>query len=88
LTFSLIFYVDYAGNLDGQCSTSGYFFSLGSRLLCWCSKKEQGVGVSSIEVEYAIAIVVHAKKHRSWMWILLGELDLSQLFHSIVFFDN
>jgi hypothetical protein len=56
LSFS---YAHWAGDLDERCSISGYFFSLVYGLVCWCSKKQQGVGLSFAKTKYASA--THAK---------------------------
>lgn len=44
------------------------------------------MGLTSIEVEYAS--VVHVGKHLSRMWMLLGELDLTQRHTLFRFCDN
>lgn len=45
-------------------------FSLVFGRICYCSKKQQGVGLYSTEAKYASAI--HVEKHLSWMQMLLG----------------
>ncbi|KAK5841095.1 hypothetical protein PVK06_010003 [Gossypium arboreum] len=42
---------DWAGSVDGMKSTSGYFFSLGSSVFSWSSKKQQTVAQSTVEAE-------------------------------------
>ncbi|KAA3486344.1 pleiotropic drug resistance protein 3-like [Gossypium australe] len=37
---------DWAGSVDDMKSTSGYFFTLGSSVFCWSSKKQQTVAQS------------------------------------------
>jgi hypothetical protein len=43
---------DWAGNKDDQRSTSGYAFSIRSRVVSWSSKKQPTVSFSSTEAEY------------------------------------
>ncbi|KAG8488945.1 hypothetical protein CXB51_017000 [Gossypium anomalum] len=46
---------DWAGSVDDMKSTSGYFFTLGSGVFSWSSKKQQKVAQSTIEAEYITA---------------------------------
>ena len=39
---------DWAGSSVDQKSTSGYCFSVGSRMISWCSRKQKSVALSSI----------------------------------------
>ena len=50
----LVGYTDsnYAGDIDSCKSTSGYMFHLGFGPICWQSKKQNNVSLSSTEVEY------------------------------------
>ena len=60
---------DYGGCVDDMKSTSGYVFSLGSRVFSWLSKKQQSVAQSSAEAEYVSASI--ATSQVSWLrWIL------------------
>jgi hypothetical protein len=43
---------DWAGNSIDRKSTSGYSLSLGSELICWSSKKQVAISLSSAEAEY------------------------------------
>ena len=45
---------DYAGDCDTRRSTTGYFFSLGTGAISWCSKKQPTVALSSTEAEYRL----------------------------------
>ncbi|XP_016749938.1 secreted RxLR effector protein 161-like [Gossypium hirsutum] len=42
---------DWAGSADDMKSTSSYFFTLGSGVFCWSSKKQQTVAQSTAEAE-------------------------------------
>eukprot|EP00253_Pinus_taeda_P019688 PITA_19688 len=46
---------DWAGILVDRKSTSGYYFSVGSGMISWCSRKKKSVALSSVEVEYMAA---------------------------------
>ena len=52
--FSMNFFidVDWAGNLDGQKSTTSGAFFLGARLVSWISRKQSCTSQSTNEVEY------------------------------------
>jgi len=43
---------DWAGDNVNHRSTSGYSFSLGSGPICWSSKKQAAIALSSAETEY------------------------------------
>ena len=43
---------DWASDSIKNKSTSGFVFMLGSRPICWSSKKQATLSVSSVEVEY------------------------------------
>ena len=43
---------DYAGDISTRKSTTGYVFSLGSRAISWCSKRQSTVSLLTTEAEY------------------------------------
>ncbi|GJX77448.1 retrovirus-related pol polyprotein from transposon TNT 1-94 [Tanacetum coccineum] len=43
---------DHAGCQDTRCSTSGSMQLLGDRLVCWSSKRQKSVAISSTEAKY------------------------------------
>jgi hypothetical protein len=43
---------DWGGNIDDRRSTTGYCFILNGASVCWRSKKQQTVALSSTEAEY------------------------------------
>jgi hypothetical protein len=56
-TFDLTGYsdVDYAGCKIDRKSTSGTYQFLGRSLVSWASKKQNSVGLSTVEAEYIAA---------------------------------
>ncbi|KAG8501378.1 hypothetical protein CXB51_003478 [Gossypium anomalum] len=74
---------DWAGCIDDMKSTSGYFFTLGSSVFCWSSKKQQTVAQSTTEVEY-IAVVNQA----IWLRKLLHDLNENQCDPTEIMVDN
>lgn len=70
------FDASWAGDLDGRPSTSGYLFTLGSGPVSWCSKKQQVMGLSSIEAEYASVALVD--KYLAQMRMILDQLGIPQ----------
>jgi hypothetical protein len=62
---------DYAGDCGTQRSTRGYFFSLGSRAISWCSKRQPTVGLSSTEAEYQSAVM--AAQESTWLKQLMED---------------
>jgi hypothetical protein len=47
---------DWAGDSIDRKSTSGYVLSLGSDPICWSSKKQSAIALSSAEAEYRGAV--------------------------------
>jgi len=46
---------DFVGDRDDRRSTSGYVFIMGSGAVCWCSKKQHVVTLSTTEAEFIAA---------------------------------
>ncbi|KAL9295969.1 putative RNA-directed DNA polymerase [Arabidopsis thaliana] len=46
---------DYAGDLNDRRSTSGFVFLMASGAICWASKKQPVVALSTTEAEYIAA---------------------------------
>nr|GEX21788.1 retrovirus-related Pol polyprotein from transposon TNT 1-94 [Tanacetum cinerariifolium] len=67
---------DYAGDLDGSKSTTGYVFILSGRTVSWVSKLQSVVAMSTTEVEYVTA--AQASKEAAWLKMLLEELGYKQ----------
>ncbi|KAG8480908.1 hypothetical protein CXB51_025463 [Gossypium anomalum] len=77
---------DWAGCIDDMKSTSGYFFTLGSSVFCWCSKKQQTVAQSTAEAEYIAAAA--AVNQAIWLRNLLYDLNEEQLESTEIKVDN
>ncbi|GJR12854.1 retrovirus-related pol polyprotein from transposon TNT 1-94 [Tanacetum coccineum] len=67
---------DYAGDLDGSKSTTGYVFTLSDRIVSWVSKLQSVVAMSTMEAEYVAA--AQTSKEAVWLKMLLEELGHEQ----------
>ncbi|KAK5834863.1 hypothetical protein PVK06_010542 [Gossypium arboreum] len=67
---------DWAGSVDDIKSTSGYFFTLGSDVFSWSSKKQQIVAQSTAEAEYIAAATT--VNQVIWLRKLLDDLNAGQ----------
>jgi hypothetical protein len=64
--------VDWAGSAVDRKSTSGFFFTLGTSMVFWCSGKQSSVALSTTKVEYiALRVAVH---EAMWLRKLLTDL--------------
>ncbi|KAG8490680.1 hypothetical protein CXB51_013908 [Gossypium anomalum] len=75
-----------AGSVDDMKSTSGYFFSLGSSVFSWSSKKQQTVAQSTAEAEYITAVT--AVNQVIWLRKLLDDLNARQMEATEINVDN
>nr|GEV11871.1 retrovirus-related Pol polyprotein from transposon TNT 1-94 [Tanacetum cinerariifolium] len=67
---------DYAGDLDGSKSTTGYVFTLSGGTISWVSKLQSVVAMSTTKAEYVAA--AQASKEAVWLKMLLEELGYKQ----------
>jgi hypothetical protein len=74
-------YSDWAGDSIDCKSTSGYSLSLGSGPICWSSKKQAAIALSSAEADYRG--VVNITIQAMWLQHFLTELGI-QFHRSIV----
>ncbi|GAC1660287.1 MAG: hypothetical protein PVS3B3_30240 [Ktedonobacteraceae bacterium] len=74
----LIGYSDanWGNDINTRKSTSGYVFYLGEGVICWSSKRQATVALSSTEAEYMA--LTHATKEAIWLRTLLEELGYVQ----------
>ncbi|KAG8490933.1 hypothetical protein CXB51_014728 [Gossypium anomalum] len=77
---------DWAGSVDDIKSTSGYFFSLGSSVFSWSSKKQQTVAQSTTEAKYIAAAT--AVNQAIWLRKLLDDLNARQMEVTEIKVDN
>jgi hypothetical protein len=70
---------DWVGDSIDRKSTSGYSLSLGFRPICWLSKKQAAIALSSAEVEYRG--VVNITIQAMWLQHFLTELGIQ--FHQV-----
>ncbi|PHT89077.1 ATP-dependent DNA helicase SRS2-like protein [Capsicum annuum] len=77
---------DWAGCSDDMRSTSGYWFSFGSGIVSWCSKKQDVVAQSTAEAEYiADALAVN---QALWIRKLLADLYMEQKKSAEILVEN
>ncbi|GJV88835.1 gag-pol polyprotein [Tanacetum coccineum] len=67
---------DYAGDLDGSKSTTGYVFTLSGGTVSWVSKLQSVMAMSTTEAEYVAA--AQASKEAVWLKMLLEEIEYKQ----------
>jgi hypothetical protein len=77
---------DWAGDRTDRKSTSGYSLSLGSGPICWSSKKQDAISLSSAEVEYRG--VVNITIQAMWLQHFLTELGIQFHRSIIIWCDN
>ena len=77
---------DYAGDCDTRRSTTGYFFSLGSGAISWCSKRQPIVALSSTEAEYQSAAMV--AQESTCLKELMEDLHQPTKYQVRIFYDN
>lgn len=65
---------DYARDMEDRKSTSGYVFMLNGAAICWSSRKQDIVTLSSTEAEYVAA--TSAACHYVWLKGMLQELEI------------
>lgn len=77
---------DWAGDLEGRVSTTGFVLKLNGATIIWGSKKQITVTLSSAESEYLAA--GSAAQEVLWARMLLTELGFAQLQPTVLFSDN
>jgi len=66
--------VDWGDDPDESKSTSGYVFTLSEGPISWCSKKQDCIPLSTVEVEYVAYSI--ATQEAIWLRHFLQNLDL------------
>ncbi|MCO5571598.1 hypothetical protein L7F22_025344 [Adiantum nelumboides] len=77
---------DWAGDIDGRRSVTGYCFSLGSGVISWISKKQHIVALSFTEAEYKAACFASCEAF--WLRRLLGDIGAVQEQPTMLLCDN
>ena len=77
---------DYAGDVDTSRSTTGYVFYIGGSLVCWQSRLQPTVALSSTESEYMAAGA--AAQELMWLRELLREIGFEQHGSTSIYEDN
>eukprot|EP00253_Pinus_taeda_P023454 PITA_23454 len=77
---------DWVGDSIDRKSTSGYSLSLGSSPICWSSKKQAAIALSSAEAEYKG--VVNITIHTLWLQNFLTELGIQFRQPIVIWCDN
>jgi len=77
---------DWTRSIDDMKSTSGYYFSLGSGVFSWCTKKQEIVAQSTAEAEFIAATTT--VNQALWLKKILFDLFLQQKNKTEIFVDN
>jgi hypothetical protein len=77
---------DWAGDLDSRRSTTGYVFQIGGFPVCWKSKRQPTVALSTSEAEYMS--IASAAQTAVWLRRLLQDLGFTQDKATEIFEDN
>ncbi len=63
---------DLAGDVDSRKSTTGFVYTLGGTAVCWASKLQKIVAISTTEAKYVV--VTEVEKEMVWLQSFLDEL--------------
>ncbi|KAH0743241.1 hypothetical protein KY290_031234 [Solanum tuberosum] len=77
---------DWAGSADEMKSTPGYYFSLGSGMFLWCSKKQDTTAQFTKEAEFMATTT--AVNQALWLRKIFVDLHMNQTKGIEVFVDN
>jgi len=77
---------DHRGCKDSGRSTGGYLVKVGTGAICWSSKLQGIIALSSTKAEYSAA--VEARKEIYWMLNLMSEIGIKQNRPLILHIDN
>jgi hypothetical protein len=77
---------DYAGDHDDRKSTSGYIFTMGTSAICWSSKKQPIVTLSTTEAEFVSAASCACQC--IWVRSILQHLNVKQDGSTFINCDN
>jgi hypothetical protein len=77
---------DWAGDIDSRRSTTGYIFKFGGSPVCWKSKRQPTVALSTAEAEYMS--MTHAAQTAIWLRRWLKDLGFVQRSGTKIYEDN
>lgn len=77
---------DYGGCRDTKRSTSGYMFIMAGAPVCWSSKCQATVALSTVEAEYVL--LMRAAQQLMWMLSWMDEIFLPQPRLGLLYGDN
>ena len=77
---------DWVGSSMDKKSTYGYYFSVGSWMVSWCSKKQKSIALNSAEAEYMEASI--AMYEAIWLRKLQVSLFRQRMEVTSVYCDN
>ena len=86
LTLQGFSYSDWVRCVADRKSTSECCFSLGSAVICWCSKKQTLVALSTAEAEYMASKIV--AQEAIWLQKLLARLFGQNPGSTMIHYDN
>lgn len=76
---------DWAGDESDRKSTSGHIFKVFGSTVCWSTRKQSTVAVSSTEAEYVA--LAEAAKESIWLSNLLDDLGIAKTI-TVIYEDN
>ena len=77
---------DLGGNIDNGKSTSGYLIQMGLGVVCWSSKLQPAVALSTTEAELMAGVA--GGKEVNWLQNLLVEIGYKAPIPAILYTDN
>jgi Reverse transcriptase (RNA-dependent DNA polymerase)/Integrase core domain len=77
---------DWAGDKNDRHSTTGYAFFLAGGAICWASRRQPTVALSSTEAEYMA--VCDASKHAIWLRTISTDFKIEIDNPTSIFVDN
>ncbi|SJK98300.1 uncharacterized protein ARMOST_01565 [Armillaria ostoyae] len=77
---------DYGGCWDTMRSTSGYVFAMAGGPVCWSSKRQATVALSTVEAEYIL--LTRAAQQMMWMMSWMEKVRLPQPRPALLYGDN
>ena len=77
---------DWAGDKNDRHSTTGYVFLLGGGAICWASRRQPTVALSSTEAEYMA--VTDASKQGIWLRTIFSDIGIDTNGPTPIHVDN